>query len=224
MTAKQSQLEVFWVSGSPFAWRVLLTLEVKRLSYASRLLEASKGDLKKPEYLKLNPRGKVPTLKDGDFVLGESLAIMAYLDRKHPAPPLFGANAQETARIWQLISEYFSYLDGPANRIIAPVYFGKVSEKREDIRAAVPVTHNELERFEGEIGSSPWFGGEAICAADIAIYPFLKSLLRAASKEAAAPLDLGLLPFNARYPRLAAWMQHVERIPGYEKTYPPHWR
>lgn len=218
------QLEVFWISGSPFAWRVLLTLEVKRLSYASRLLEVSKGDLKKPEYLKLNPRGRVPTLKDGDLVLGESLAIMAYLERKHPAPLLFGANAQETARIWQLISEYFSYLDGPANRIIAPIYFGKVSEKREDIRAALPGTHAELECFEGAIGSSPWFGGEAICAADIAIYPFLKSLLRAAGKDTAAPLDLGLLPFDARYPRLAAWMQHVERIPGYEKTYPPHWR
>jgi glutathione S-transferase len=218
------QLEVFWVSGSPFAWRVLLTLEVKRLSYSSRLLEASKGDLKKPEYLKLNPRGKVPTLKDGDFVLGESLAIMAYLDRKHPAPPLFGINAQETARTWQLISEYFSYLDAPANRIIAPIYFGKISEKREDIRAAVPAVHAELDRFETSLNNATWFGGETICAADIAIYPFLKSLLRAASKDTRSELDLGLLPFEARHPRLAAWMQHVERIPGYEKTYPPHWR
>ena len=218
------QPEVFWLSGSPFAWRVLLTLEVKRLSYTSRLLEVSKGDLKKPEYLKLNPRGKVPTLKDGEVVLGESLAIMAYLDRKHPAPPLFGANAQETARIWRLISEYFSYLDGPANRIIAPIYFAKIAEKRDDIRAAVPQVHTELGRFEEEIGDAPWFGGEAICAADIAIYPFLKSLLRAASKETAAPLDLGLLPLEARYPRLAAWMPRVEGLRGYENTYPPHWR
>jgi glutathione S-transferase len=218
------QLEVFWISGSPFAWRVLLTLVVKRLSYTSRLLEVSKGDLKKPEYLKLNPRGKVPTLKDGDFVLGESLAIMAYLERKHPAPPLFGANAKDTARIWQLISEYFSYLDGPANRIIAPLYFGKVAEKRDDIRAAVPAVHAELDRFESSLNDAQWFGGEAVCAADIAIYPFLKSLLRAASKDTRSELDLGLLPFEARYPRLAAWMQQVERIPGYEKTYPPHWR
>ena len=218
------ELEVFWISGSPFSWRVLLTLEVKRLSYTSRLLEVSKGDLKKPEYLKLNPRGKVPTLKDGDFVLGESLAIMTYLDRKHPAPPLFGANAQETARIWRLISEYFSYLDGPANRIIAPIYFGKVAEKREDIRAAVPAAHAELERLEGALGGSPWFNGEAICAADISIYPFLKSLLRAAGKDTAAALDLGLQPFDVGYPRLAAWLQRIEHIPGYEKTYPPHWR
>jgi glutathione S-transferase len=69
MAREPSALEVYWVSGSPYAWRVLLTLEVKQLSYTSRLLEASKGDLKKPEYLKLNPRGQVPTLKDGDYTL-----------------------------------------------------------------------------------------------------------------------------------------------------------
>lgn len=222
--ANQSQLEIFWVSGSPFSWRVLLTLEVKRLGYNSRLLEASKGEHKSPEYLRLNPRGKVPTLKDGEIVLTESLAIMAYLDRKHPAPPLFGEDAQETARTWRLISEYFSYLDAPANRIIAPIYFGKIAEKRDDIRAAVPQAHAELERFEGYLDGAPWFGGGTIGAADIAIYPFLKSLLRAATKETAAPLDLGLLPFDARYPRLAAWTQRVEQLPGYERTYPPHWR
>ena len=216
-------IEVFWVSGSPYAWRVLLTLEVKRLPYASRLLEVSKGDLKKPQYLALNPRGQAPTVKDGEAVLTESLAIMAYLDHKYPRPLLFGADALETARIWRLISEYWSYLDRPANQIIGPLYFGKVAEQRDDIRAAVPRVHAELAQLEDQLGA-PWLVGEAISAADIAIYPFLKSLLRAAGKEAAAPLDLGLLPFEARYPGLAAWMRHVEELPGYEKTYPPHWR
>lgn len=39
----------------------------------------------------------------------------------------------------------------------------------------------------------------------------------------AKPLDLGLL-LDARYPRLAAWMQRIEQLPGYERTYVPHWR
>jgi len=60
----------------------LLALEVKQLKYISRLLEASKGEVKASEYLKLNPRGMVPTIKDGDIVVRESLAIMDYLDRK----------------------------------------------------------------------------------------------------------------------------------------------
>ena len=70
-------LEVYWASGSPFSWRVLLTLEVKQLPYQSKLLTFSKREHKSSEYLALNPRGKVPTLKDGDFLLSESLAIMA---------------------------------------------------------------------------------------------------------------------------------------------------
>jgi len=220
----QSSLELFWISGSPYAWRVQLALEVKRLPYASRLLEASKGDLKTPQYLALNPRGQAPTLRDGDEVLTESLAILVYLDRKYPQVPLFGAEARESARIWRLISEYLSYLDRPAGRIITPIYNGKIAEQRDDIRAAVPQVHAELARLEDNLGAAPWLGGEAICAADIAVYPFIKSLLRAAGKEAAASLDLGLLPFEARYARLGAWMQRVERLPGYERTYPPHWR
>src|SRR3954470_18066619 len=75
-------LELYWGSGSPFAWRVMLTLEVKRLSYESKLLEFSKSEHKTPSFLRLNPRGKIPVLKDGDLVLYESLAIMAYLEKK----------------------------------------------------------------------------------------------------------------------------------------------
>jgi len=103
-------IELYWGSGSPFAWRVMLTLEVKGLEYESKLLEFSKGDHKTPAYLKLNPRGKVPTLKDGDFVLYESLAIMSYIDRKYPDPPLFGKTPEETGLIWRWLAECESYV------------------------------------------------------------------------------------------------------------------
>ena len=83
-------IELYWGSGSPFAWRVMLALEVKNLAYESKLMEFSKSEHKTPAYLQLNPRGKVPTLKDDDFAVYESIAIMAYLDRKYPDPPLYG--------------------------------------------------------------------------------------------------------------------------------------
>ncbi|MGQ0657219.1 MAG: glutathione S-transferase family protein [Chromatiales bacterium] len=79
-------LEVYWGSGSPFAWRALLALEVKRLQYVSHQLQFSRQEHKSPEFLRLNPRGKVPVLKDGDFVVYESLAIMKYLDDKYAEP------------------------------------------------------------------------------------------------------------------------------------------
>ncbi len=77
-------IEVFWGSGSPFAWRVLLALEFKKLPYVSHLLQFSKQEHKSPQMLALNPRGRVPVLKDGDYVCFESLAILYYLDLKYP--------------------------------------------------------------------------------------------------------------------------------------------
>ena len=81
-------IEVFWGSGSPFAWRVLLALEFKKLPYVPHLLQFSKQEHKSPQMLALNPRGRVPVLKDGDYVCFESLAILYYLDLKYPRPPL----------------------------------------------------------------------------------------------------------------------------------------
>jgi hypothetical protein len=96
-------LEVYWGSGSPFSWRVLLTLEVKQLPYQSKLLTFSKQEHKSPEYLALNPRGKVPT-RDGDFVLYESLDH-GIPDSAYPEQPIFGRTPQETGTIWQKVSK-----------------------------------------------------------------------------------------------------------------------
>ena len=217
-------LEIYWGSGSPFAWRVMLTLEVKRLPYEPRLLEFSKGEHKSPGYLKLNPRGKVPTLKDGDFALYESLAIMSYLDRKYPDPPIFGTTPQETGLIWREISETDSYLGEPGAKIVRPVFFGKGLEKTEEIQEAATTIRRELKRIDTTLANSAWLVGAEISAADIALFPLIQILLRAASKEAAKPLNLGFSPLAQSYPNIAAWVKRLETIPGYERTYPPHWK
>ena len=217
-------IEVYWGSGSPYAWRVLLTLEAKKIPYVSRLIEFSKEENKTPDFLALNPRGKVPTVKDGDYVLAESIAIMAYLDRKHPDPPLFGRSAEDTGRVWKAISDSLSYLEPVGNRIVVPVFFGTVEDNVDDIRAAAAEVHEELGIMERQTGERRWLALDQLTAADLAVYPFVEVLLRAAGKESAKPLDLGLLPFDKRYPKIEAWRQRIRALPGYAKTYPPHWR
>jgi len=217
-------IELYWGSGSPFAWRVMLTLEVKGLGYESKLLEFSKGENKAPAYLQLNPRGKVPTLKDGDFVVYESLAIMAYLDRKYPAPLLFGNTAEEAGLIWRAISECESYLVSAGDKVVRPVFFGKGLEKVEEIQQAAQTIRQELKTLDERLAISHWLVGEQISAADIAVFPLVQLLLRAASKEAAQPLNLGLLPLAQTYPNIARWVQRIEALPNYQRTYPPHWR
>ena len=217
-------IELYWGSGSPFAWRVMLTLELKRLPYESKLLEFSKQEHKTPAYLQLNPRGKVPTLKDGDFVLYESIAIMAYLDRKYPAPPIFGTTAEQTGSIWRSVMECESYLLSAGDKVVRPLFFGRGLEKVDEIQHAAQTIRQELKRINDSLASSNWLVGAEISAPDIAIFPVVQLLLRAAGKEAAQSLDLGLIPLSETFPNIARWVQRIEQLPNYQRTYPPHWR
>jgi glutathione S-transferase len=202
----------------------MLTLEVKKLPYESKLLEFSKGDHKAPAYLKLNPRGKVPTLKDGDFVLSESLAIMSYLDRKYPEPPLFGKTGEETGLIWRDLAECESYFVSAADKVVRPMFFGKGLDKVEEIQQAAQTLRQELKTMDERLASSHWLVGDKISAADIGVFPLVQLLLRAASKDAAQPFNLGLLPLMQNFPNVARWVQRIEALPNYQRTYPPHWR
>src|SRR5580700_770758 len=157
MSQLTSPVEIYWISGSPFAWRVLLTAEVKGIPYEGKLLEASKGELKSPEFLAINPLGRVPAIRDGNFTLHESLAIMVYLDRKHPNPPLFGRTAEEAGRIFERISEFISDFWPPSQRLIRSIFFGQplaadeAKEVREKIHPLAPTGLCGMQHADGEI-------------------------------------------------------------------------
>lgn len=149
---------------------------------------------------------------------------MAYLDRKYPEPPIFGRTPEETGYIWRLISECDSYLIGPISKVATPLFFGGAAEKKAEILEAAKTVHGELARLETSAASASWLAGSELTAADVAIFPLVQIILRAASKEDAKPLGLEFLPLGARYPSLTSWVKRIEAIPGYERTYPPHWR
>jgi glutathione S-transferase len=67
--------------------------------------------------------------------------------------------------------------------------------------------------------------GPDLTAADIVAYPSLRLLLRASRRpDKQLHWSWGLMTSRHRFRGIAAWMQRVEQLPGYEKTYPPHWR
>jgi len=215
-------VQIYWGSGSPFAWRALLAAEIKRVPYESKLLEFSKGDLKTPEFLALNPRGKVPVLRDADFVIGESLAIMSYLDRKQPDPPLFGRTAEDTGRIWVAIEDFDSYLRDPITTINRWLFGDK--PRTPEVDEAHGKVMAEIARFEQRIGRGPWLVGNVPSAADIVWFPPMRILVRAGVRAEARARELGLFPFVDVFPNIGAWIARVEALPGYANTFPPHWR
>src|SRR5256885_10316615 len=164
-------MELHFISGSPYSWRVLLALEAKRLEYTTKLLSMARRDLDSSEFRALNPRGRVPVLTDGSIVVRESLAILAYLERKVPEPVIFGRDAAEAARIWQSALEYQSYLDAAVEDFILPLYFGKAHERREQAEAAASRVKAELLLLDARLGTSPFLAGAAYTAADMTAFP-----------------------------------------------------
>src|SRR3954465_13838747 len=115
-------IDVYWGSGSPYSWRVLLALEHKGLSYNTHLLQLAMQEHKAPHMLSLNFRGRVPVLKDGDYVVFESLAVLFYLDRKYPDPPLFGRSPEEAGVIMRVICEYQAYSEEHVMKIVNSIF------------------------------------------------------------------------------------------------------
>jgi glutathione S-transferase len=217
-------LTLYWGSGSPFAWRVLLALEHKGLDYESQLLQFDKQEHQSPYMLKLNPRGRVPVLKDGDYVVFESLAVLYYLDLKYPQRPIFGRTPEEAGVIMRVICEYHEYAEPAVQKIVHAVFAGQVAGRFEELSDAMHIVGREARTIEGRLSKEDWIVGENYSAADMAIFPSIQLLRRALSKSQATELGARFLPMEKNYPALARWIARIESLPGYERTYPPHWR
>jgi glutathione S-transferase len=217
-------IEVFWGSGSPFAWRVLLALEFKRLPYVGHLLQFSKQEHKSPHMLALNPRGRVPVLKDGDYVCFESLAILYYLERKYPQPPILGRTPEEAGTIMRVICEYQAYIEPNVTKIARAIFFEKADLGADEITAAMHAVASEARTIEARLSKSDWIVGDSYSAVDMVIFPGIQLLKRALEKPQAAALSSRFMPLEVNYPALGRWLARVAAQPGYERTYPPHWR
>jgi glutathione S-transferase len=174
--------------------------------------------------LKLNFRGQVPVLKDGDYVCFESLAILYYLDLKYPEPPIFGRTPEESGVIMRVICEFQAYVEPHIDKVTRAVFGGGPAVRSEDTTRALQTVGNEARSIEGRLSKSEWIVGEAVSAADFVIFPNIQLLLRALQRKEAADLRSRFLPMEVNYPALARWIARMESLPGYQRTYPPHWR
>jgi glutathione S-transferase len=204
-------------SGSPPTWRVWLTLEHKGVPYELDMLSFQAGDTKKPAFLALNPRGKVPAITDDGFALYESSAICEYLEERYPERPLLPADIRQRAVVRRMCAEAQLYLDQAGEEFFAMTLFGFRPGTSEEIDEARKVYGAELARWEGLI-QGDFVTGDGLSMADFALYPMVAMLRRLDQRK---PELRGGAMIG---PRLGGWMKRIEALPYYDKTYPPHWR
>jgi glutathione S-transferase len=198
---------------------VWLALEHKQLAYERKVMSFSAGDLKKPEFLAINPRHKVPAIVEDGFALYESQAILEYLEERHPAPPsLFPGDLRRRALIRRMVQEADQYLIVAFDPLMDQIFF--TAQDKWDlgvIEKARAKLAEELRLWE-DIPLGDFLAGREPSAADFSAYPHLALGLRLEKKK--PDLDVR----GAIGPRLRAWMARVEALPFFHKTWPPHWK
>ena len=210
-------ITLYGISGSPLVWRVLLALEHKELNYDIKWLSFLTGDLRKPEFLLLNPRGKVPVLTDDTLVLYETSTILEYLDERYPQNSLFPGKPYERAIIRKTLSEIDCYLFTELRYLMQQIFLKPENEWDNDLITQAQMQFCVELKYCEQVQNGFYFLNE-LSVVDYALYPMLAMAQRL---EARKP-DLGICATIA--PNLQQWMQHIEALPFFTKTIPPHWR
>jgi len=170
-------LRLYFHPASTYARRVRIALLEKGLEFEPVVVDMAARAHRAPDYLALNPYGRVPTLDDDGFVLYESAAILQYLEATRPAPALVPADVRGRALVDMHLRLCDAQFARPAGVIIFPKRF--LPEARWD-RAAIGQAKTEIEKHlaivERTLGDRQYLVGDAYSLADVAYTPFLQFL------------------------------------------------
>lgn len=213
-------LTFYYLSGSPFSWKVWMSLEHLRVPYDLRVVSADAGDLGSPDFRALNPRGKVPVIVDDGFVLAESSVIVEYLEERHarPGARLWPVDDRARALARKTAAEGDAYIYPHVRKLVVELLMRKAGTPEtgqiDEARAAL---RGELAGLDSSIQDA-FLAGPSVTAADFTVYPFLAVLNRVATRKPEHRLG-EVVPKG-----IAAWMVRVEALPVVARTMPPHWR
>jgi glutathione S-transferase len=190
-------IKLYDFKGSPNCQRVRVVLAEKNLPYETVPVDLRAQAQKTPDYLKLNPYGKVPVLTDDDTVLYESCIINEYLDEKYSTPPLMPADPAKKAKARILIDYGLTHLEGQYQKLRMETMKDEKEQNKESIAAAQTELRRLLQRLETEIGDQPYLVGD-FSLADAALIPRFIRLE-----------GFGVLP-DKSLPRLAKYIERMK--------------
>lgn len=163
-------IKLYWASGT-CAMASHIALEEAGASYETARLEFSQGDQRKPDYLKVNPKGRVPAIVTDSGILTETPAILAWIAQTHPQAKLAPTEPFEFAKA-QAFNSYLCATVHPAHaHRPRAARWSDDPAAQETMKAKVP--HNMSECFtliENELFKGPWVMGAAYSMCDPYLY------------------------------------------------------
>ena len=194
---------------SSASYRVRIVLNLKGLVYEKRNYVLRAGEQRAPEYLEVNPGGLVPALEVHGLRLGQSLAIIEYLDTIHPDPPMIPTDPVGRARAMEMALTIACDIH-PINNLRVLQYLEQemVQEKAALDNWYRHWVEQGFATLEALLPDTPYAGGEAPNIVDACLVPQMYNARR---------FSVDLTPF----PRLTAIADRASALPAFAKAAPP---
>lgn len=194
-------IKLYDFKSSPNCQRVKIALAEKNLAYDIVPIDLRAQEQKTPDYLKLNPYGKVPVLTDDATVLYESLIINEYLEEKYPNPPLMPKDPAKKAKARILVDYGMAHFDAPYQKLRMELMKDPKEQNQQTIASAKADLKKLLQRLEDEIGDQQYLMGDfSLVDADL--------LPRFTRLE-----GFGVLP-DPSLPRLGKYLERMKARPS----------
>lgn len=167
------------------------------------------NDSKSPEYLKVNPLGKVPAMDADGLMIAESEVINEYLEDKFPTPALMPKSPEGRAHVRAFTRFHDLYLEPPLRAL-----FGQMNPKTRDdkvVNEKLSDVNLRLDQLDKMLADGGFACGSEFTLADCALAPTIFFTVNLLGMFGAKP------PLEAR-PKVAAWWTHVQTRPSVKKA------
>ncbi|MFZ5834076.1 MAG: glutathione S-transferase family protein [Pseudomonadota bacterium] len=203
-------IEIFAFPLSPRAFKVLLTANHADVDYTLRVLDPRRGDFQKPEYAAINPNMRMPTLKDGDYVVWESNAILQYLALQKPESGLLPKD--ERARLdvtrWQFwdLAHWDPHTGSfTFENVAKPQVLGIMEPDKAALAKAEEQFNRSAKVLDAQLAKTRYVAGDKLTVADFALGGDLVH-----AEAAKIPL--------APYGEIRRWLAELQALPAWKKT------
>ena len=186
---------------SPHCQKVRLALTEKDLSYEKVFVDLTKNEQKTPEFLRLNPYGKVPVLIDDDEIVYDSTIINEYLEDEYPHPPLMPTQSGERARVRMFEDFADNSFTAQGNLLVAELRKPAEQVDRERVQRYRADLLRVLEFLERQLEGKEYIV-RTFSLADLAFVPRLLTLP-----------NLGV-EIPARLRSVLAWSERLKQRPS----------